>query len=425
MSVGKLQVIPLAALVVFASTSTTTGPRCSKRGFIGVRGENAPHFIGTARADTVAAGAGDVSYRVTGGHFGPARDGSIYGQVIAVERYASEATLSADEFPEAIIVPWDYGADCTPTPWSRSARFVKPGVRGFFLLPLRGREMWVDGVPTFDNHLPQFVPFPGDRDLRRRDYDDVLSADELFEVYELLPMRSALRDEDWGAAEGFVSWLRDDPAKLRVYPVEDLAFSLSQQAEDARAKRMTVTASGTYRVIVSLPSAPADTFFLRTAARQSGAWHLAEPPQLEREGDNIWDRRAIGYQLYFWHAATVGELPTDSASATRQTRGEWSLSVSEEMLPGEPLPVWRGHMELRQLTFSLPDNRVLAELVEIWGERFSERWRSGQLKMDEVRFRRLADGQVTFEAEYVVDDQRTIGVYAERISTTTVSGRVR
>ena len=79
-------------------------------------------------------------------------------------------------------------------------------------------------------------------------------------------------------------------------------------------------------------------------------------------------------------------------------------------------------MEVTQLPRLLPDNQELAELVGAWRSRFSERWRANEIPIDEITFRRDADGRLTFDAQYFVDDDRVIKVSAERVSTVSVPG---
>ncbi len=413
----------MCLVAAFSAAPTPDDYLCSKLSTGGVRSSQTVYFIGRAQADTLLAGPGPVSYAVTPGHFGPGRDRSIYGQVVRPERMGGSA-LSRVESPVVLVVPWDYGADCTPTPWSASAQFIPVGHRGFYSLTLRDSTTWPGGVPTFDTHHPLFVPYPSPRDRLYERADDVLTVDELFEVYARLPTRQDIADSAWAAAEGFVSWMQVNAHRQRAYPVDHMANSLGYAAEAARARLMDIPVAGTYRVTVEASGAVADTFFIRTASKASGAWHVAEP--YRRDTPRLpWDRRAVGYELYFWSATTLNGLPRDSVSAIRSQRGEWPLSVSEEPIVDDSVTVWRGHFELPQLARSLPHNQSVSALIDAWRDQFGVRWRAGDIAADELRFHRALDGTVTFTGEYLVGSVRRIRVVGERISDAAVIGRRR
>lgn len=126
---GRLSMllIGLRTLTGYASIGiavTLSGPlrthahACSKVYMMGVHGAGHVHFLGIARSDTIAAGPGDVKYRIEHGHFGRGRDRTIYGQLVDVEKLGRRrpGALRAlgNTVRQAILVPWDYAADCNP-----------------------------------------------------------------------------------------------------------------------------------------------------------------------------------------------------------------------------------------------------------------------------------------------------------------------
>ena len=107
------------------------------------------------------AGTGSVAFRVALGHFGPATDRQVFGLAIDVERVVGPAKRRLPtRIARVLIVPWDYGADCQPTPYARSVRWVSEGTRGMFSATLRPKAEWVGGVPTLDAFTPELDPYP-------------------------------------------------------------------------------------------------------------------------------------------------------------------------------------------------------------------------------------------------------------------------
>ncbi len=108
-------------------------------------------FMGTPLPDTVLAGAGSRTFSEQAGHFGPGTARTIYGQRVSVDRLGARARRALPAgVREVVLVPWDYGADCRPVPWSRSARWLPDTRSGLFAAQLRPREHWAGNVPTFD-----------------------------------------------------------------------------------------------------------------------------------------------------------------------------------------------------------------------------------------------------------------------------------
>jgi len=183
-----------AAIAVVVGKMPAASPACSKRDlpFYG----SGPMFIGSATSDTVAVGVGGVKYRIGGGHFGRGAQREFYGQVVQVEKLGvalrtSLRSVLKGGVNQVILVPWDYGPDCHPVPWSRSARWVERGVRGLFFGSLRDTVHWVGGLPTFDVHSPESVPYvsaPGYRPRGRGDTGGSVPADSALTPDELLAL---------------------------------------------------------------------------------------------------------------------------------------------------------------------------------------------------------------------------------------------
>jgi hypothetical protein len=403
---------------------------CSLRGYPGLVTPDAVFFVGTARPDTVFAGPGQVEFTVATGHFGPAQDRDIYGQLVHVERFGGPgSTLSAASDSVVVVVPWDYDGSCHPTPWTKSARFVGPRKRGFFMPRPRAVEHWVGGRPTFDALTPQFEAFPNemDRGFRRavRGGQGILFADELFELFERAPDIESLASSHWSAAEPLMAWARASPERLLAYPAQRVVGGVARVADDARARALSVPVAGTYRIDVTLPSGVLGRFFLRTALRPAGAWY-------NRSGSRpaapqpIWMPRATGYELYFWHGRTIDELPTDSLGATRSIRGEWPLKIAErpEDTGGDRVE-WAAHFEPGQLTRSILDSPELDAAVEAAERHFRERWRAGEVLIGIARFVQQHAGELTFRLRIPAGSDSYIDVLGTRVSMQAVPGRIR
>lgn len=418
----------LTALTISLPSAGHLGPVCSFVGHAPVKTDRTAYFVGKALADTVLAGPDGVDFEIQRGHFGPATERPVHGQLVEVERFGGPAAPDVAEHPVALVVPWDYAADCATTPWTRNARFLKVGKRGFYRPALREREHWVEGIPTFDAFTPQFEGFPHamDRWARRarKRGRPLLSAGELFELYQMIPRREEIEESHWDAVEPVMAWARSNPDRLKAYPAQRIVHRLARRADDERAKGLSVPVAGTYRVEVRLPSGSTEVFYLRTAARPVGAWHPLRPPDQEPESPPPpWSSTSIGYEVYFWHGRELEELPRDSAAAIRSIRGEWPISIREEPRRKGSLRTWTGDFEVPQLVRSIPDNPELRAAVDEWKREFSERWQAGEIRLDPVVFTQAPSGETEFELVVRLGPDRRLRVLGERVSPRTVPGR--
>src|SRR5687768_4799114 len=119
MAMSRSMLITVAGGIALAVPAASHA--CSKVGFHAMRSASTAHFIAMPMADTVFAGAGSVRYVVAPGHSGPAGARAVFGQVVSVERIGGLASRTLRQpVRRVVLVPWDYGADCTPTPWTKS-----------------------------------------------------------------------------------------------------------------------------------------------------------------------------------------------------------------------------------------------------------------------------------------------------------------
>lgn len=98
-------------------------------------------FIGNSTPDTVRTGPGDVHYRVSEGHFGRPGDRIIHGQSVEIESLSAvDRKILPPGVKRVVLVPWDYGADCSPTPWTGTARWITPRTPGLYHAQLRSKS---------------------------------------------------------------------------------------------------------------------------------------------------------------------------------------------------------------------------------------------------------------------------------------------
>ena len=121
---------------------------------------------------------------------------------------------------EAILVPWELGANCGSAAWRQGALWMRPGGRAVLTAVLRPRPGWIGGVPTFDAPRISREPYPVD------------PAWSWLAGYEKEPQRRWLNlDEYWSMAEtfpvhwdervdfrSFDRWAERNPALARLFP---------------------------------------------------------------------------------------------------------------------------------------------------------------------------------------------------------------
>ena len=240
------------------------------------------NFLGAPTPDTVLAGAGAMPPGSGPGHLGPTRAGRpIHGQVVHVQRLsptADPALAAAIERAggRVVLVPWDYGPDCSPLPWGRSARWLADSARGLFAAAPRDPTHWANGIPTFDL-TPVFVPYTGAPmpEFGARDGGEWLAPDELFDLLTTLPTQDAVEERLDEAYAPLRAWLAANPGAADREPVREIVRHLEYTLSRLRTRRREVALAGTWRVTVVMPTADggtadSTTFYVRTSDRPTG-----------------------------------------------------------------------------------------------------------------------------------------------------------
>lgn len=254
---------PLRASAAAAALLLAAEPAqaCSLSDFHIFRDPALAHFVATATAETLEAGAGVVTYRwgQERGGSGPVPEPAIYGQVVEVERVGGLAAARlGGRVSRAVLVPWGYGADCRTEPWVGNPRWVEPGTRGLFTAMLRDPAHWVDGLPTFDVFNPYSEPYPQRAEPERysEGADDplLLSIDEYFALIDLLPTEEEVDASAARAYAPLLAWARDNPELARRHPAKVMLQLVHGLVGDGPSGEVSLggTARGVLRAVPGL-----------------------------------------------------------------------------------------------------------------------------------------------------------------------------
>ncbi len=212
--------------------------RCTRVGFLAPLAERAAFFLGVALPDTVRVGRAPFLIPDAQGHYGRASRRAQYGQLVRVTRYGGPGLpLSAERDSLAVVVPWDYDAQCRAIRWTQSDRFVAPGTLLFFQPTLRERADWVGGRPTFDAFVPEAAAFPNaNSSVVRAGRVELLAPELLFELYRRVPTRQAVKQHGWAAVTPVLEWARAHLPSVEAYPVRWILDELARAADRARPR---------------------------------------------------------------------------------------------------------------------------------------------------------------------------------------------
>jgi len=246
---GPLVLLSLAASepVRDSETQLPMELRVCAEPYDGVRTKGVEYLVATARADTVPVGGG------------------LFGQVTDVSRNGGG---TGDDFSgrSVLLVPWGFNDDCTPIPWTGSWLWASVGEASFFRGRLRSQDLWVDERPTVDVYRAVWEGFPNSPwDHPMQGGEMVLTADELFDLNQLLPTETEVAERPYGAMSELVDWRRNAGDMVMRYPARAILESAFRIAEVARVRKAPIPFAGTYRVQVIDPQgAVVSTFFMRT-----------------------------------------------------------------------------------------------------------------------------------------------------------------
>lgn len=245
------------------------------------------YMIGSAMRDTLPAGSGDVEFGMSRGHFGNAVAKPIFGQVVSVSQVSGRAPAAfrravAAHGDRVVLVPWDYGPDCSPVQWAGSARWMADTTSGLFGAVLRDKKHWVDEIPTLDVHRPQFVSYPAaarQHGILLRTPpppDSMLTASQLLQLNDVMPSHEDLEKRLDTAAAPLRAWIASHPELATQYPVPEAIRGIDYLIAHTLVTRRPVPLAGTYRVTIVLHDKDSLTYYARTSERPNSVLRGAE-----------------------------------------------------------------------------------------------------------------------------------------------------
>ena len=409
--------------------SPTATYACSKVGFVGIRLDRDAHFVAVPTPDTAFTGAGTVKYVVTPGHFGPQRDRPIYGQIVRVEKMGGVASrLVPQGVSEVVVVPWDYGADCTPAPWTRSSVWLPPNERGLITATLRDRTYWAQGLPTFDVHTPHMQPYPqrAAQQMRRRNPspDTLMSVEDVFSLMEILPEERQLADSAEHAVEPLFHWARTNPDLAHRFPAAAALYRARFSVINARVRRIKSPLVGTYRISFRMNEGLERTFYARSRAIITDHWsNLLDPPP--QPDDPTIVIQPPGYYLRVTGALDPTALPgacQPDIDPKDYKDGYIAILDQPPLKTSEGLQ-WLGKVELNLLERMFREDTALHQFAKEAFQADYERVRKGVPRTDDLpaRFTQAASGAIRFEQTVALAEARRIVMRGERISNDTIS----
>jgi hypothetical protein len=424
-----LRTTATAGFLLASAASSTEA--CSLVGMAPYRYAGNVYFTAIATADTVLAGPGARSLGEGPGHSGRGTPRPIFGQVVRVQRLAngsptvlsSALTAAADE---VVIVPWDYGPDCSPVTWSDSFRWMTPGTGGLYSARLRDQEHWVGGRPTFDA-TAALTPYPSAPLIRTYlersgltsspDSMPMLSPDELLTYYEATPsgMEAQSVAELTRSAEDLRRWRDANPTIARRRPAADLIeAALRQIAYTIGNRRMRDERSpfaGTYRLTITL--AGGDSFVFHARTETSPTSRLT---YLDRRRTGIADTALSGpegYYLLLVGSGSADSLPLERSGSEPQ--GYFAVASSSLIATGDST-VRRGSADVFSVASQLTADSTLAAQLQRINASIGRMISTGESNFAPGRFIQKPDGSIRFEEVIRENGKILATVRAERIS---------
>ena len=228
-------IVPFAltfGLTLLNLAAASPATLCSMRPLPAIRNASMTHFVGEALKDTVFAGPGLVMPRMDLGQWTQAEANRVYAQLVRIDSLggfgetALEVTFSRRGSRDVAVVPWEYGPSCEPRIWTKSVRWIEPGLVGFYAVRLRPDSLWIDGRPTFDALAANLQPYPhapflrrGYRGTRALAERPSLDAHEMFGLHEALPVYVG-RSIDSASVDNILRWEAANPELARKYPAD-------------------------------------------------------------------------------------------------------------------------------------------------------------------------------------------------------------
>lgn len=339
---GALTVAAVAAGPAGLPASNSIESVCSPS-YGPARDTSEVYLVGTPLEDTVEVRSDGAS--------------PSFGQVVRVARMGGFEADGAGE-TTVLLVPWGFDARCRPIRWTGSWTWATPGASAFFRgQPRAGadaqatRTLDVYGA-VWEGH-PHSPWEPAAAAGRER-----LEAEEMFELYALLPTVSEYRARPYAAVEDLVRWRRSHPGRAAAYPAAQILRSAFAEAENARLRDDPLSYGGTYRLRLIADTDTLASFFVRTADVATGAWSdsvaTAGAPPLSPEP-------AATLALRVVVAAAVEDLDVPSGPRGSCSRPD-GLHVATEARRDDGRPTWSAELMTDAVAGCLGSSDALASL---------------------------------------------------------------
>lgn len=417
----------LAATTLLAA-SARSADACSMRAPWAIRDTTMIGFIATALGDTLRTGPGPIVPVVALGHSGSGRARQTFGQRVRLDQLGERAARALPAGSgEAVLVPWDFSAECEPVAWSRSARWLEPGEQGLFRARLRARAQWVDDIPTFDLFDPTQQPFP--RALERSPFRRAgralatVTTEQLLQLLDEIPDRRTPPDSL--EESELVRRLLADTATARLYPVTEWVREALYAFQSARLRAVRVPVAGTFRLEASLDGGPWRTFFLKTGARAT-----SEDASEDASQDPLVPAVPRGYFVLTSAALSLDALAPDCADAPGRHFAHVDVDWHAPA-PVDAVGSWKGGLDTRLFEIAMS-----ADDVRAWRERsraamqarFDSLRAAGRLPIDlryvpnrPLRFVQEPGARMRIEGEISLESLGTWRVRGERLTKETLS----
>jgi hypothetical protein len=368
--------------------------------FDGIRTEGVQHFVAIAREDTIPVGNG------------------MFGQLVEVSRIGRN-TEGVSSGTSVLLVPWGFDENCAPIPWTGSWLWSPVGEVGFFRGRLRPQERWINNQPTLDVYEAVWEGFPNSPwEHPMQGAQPALSANELFDLYQLLPTAVDVAERPYGAVSGLVDWRRDGGEKVNRYPARAILESAFHIAEVARLRKTPIPFAGTYRVDIEKAGEIISTFFLRTGEGATaplglpGSIDINEAMAAPMPTGAFVAPAALGLSVDSLNGTSPGKEPAECVRLMGLYAAEDGTEVEGVVR------AWKAELPLISVATCFGNSEFLQEL------------QSGQtstLEVDQVGadafigfFRQEGDGRFTFRQPATLSNGAPVLLVGERIGFETL-----
>ncbi len=142
-----------------------------------------------------------------------------YGQRATIDAVDGRSRWRPPAGAAVILVPWEFGPDCEPFPFSQTAKWAQAEVPSVVTGWLRPKAGWIGGVPTLDVEKAGFEPRWVDHDPRwPHDRRDMMSALEYLTFVQILPTRAEFERRPAEVRRRIDSWALAHPALATKEP---------------------------------------------------------------------------------------------------------------------------------------------------------------------------------------------------------------